>query len=105
MCAGQCGDTAVHGGAETKFAELRVFVVGKGFWRVGVVAHDGTDWEDDSARGEVACPSEIWLLKIGKPIDDFLGLAVGEEDADLAFYLLVENQWLVVCEGRSTHLS
>ena len=84
----ESGDTAVHTRCKAEFSKLGVFVVREGLGRVRVVAHDGTDGEDNGARRFVPCACEIRLLEVGEPVCYFFGFAVGEQQADLAFYFL-----------------
>lgn len=55
-----------------------------------MVLHDRAGREDDSARSEVACAGEIRLAEVFEPFDHFVWFGVGEEEADLAFYLLCD---------------
>ena len=53
-----------------------------------MVSHHRSDGENHCASRFVACTSEIGLLEVGKPFNDFLRFCIGEEYPYLAFYLL-----------------
>ena len=53
-----------------------------------MLLHDRARGYGVGLRGGVPGAREVGLLEVGEPLEDFCGWGRGEEEADLAFYLL-----------------